>query len=127
MLFRSSWILQEWKAPKTERGWGYYRVLHEVDGCKLKELTIEPKQSLSMQQHKKRKEHWVITEGKCKLTRVDAETGEEYSVVYKKHDTIDIDVKEWHQLSNPYASPCRVVEIQYGKECIEEDIIRKDA
>ena len=25
----SSWILQEWKAPKTERQWGYYRVLHE--------------------------------------------------------------------------------------------------
>lgn len=123
----SSWILQEWKAPKTERQWGYYRVLHEVDGCKVKELTIEPKQSLSMQQHKKRREHWLVTEGKCKVTRIDSETGEEYSVVFKKHDTIDIDVKEWHQLSNPYANPCRVVEIQYGKECIEEDIIRKDA
>ena len=28
----SSWILDEWKAPKTERAWGYYRVLHEVPG-----------------------------------------------------------------------------------------------
>jgi cytidyltransferase-like protein len=35
----SSWILEEWKSPKTERQWGYYRVLHEVDGCKVKELT----------------------------------------------------------------------------------------
>jgi cytidyltransferase-like protein len=123
----SSWILQEWKAPKTERIWGYYRVLHEVEGCKVKELTIEPKQSLSMQQHKKRKEHWVITEGKCKLTRIDRESGELYTVAFKKHDTIDIDVKQWHQLSNPYDKPCRVVEIQYGKECVEEDIVRKDA
>ena len=24
----SSWILQEWKAPKTDRSWGNYRVLH---------------------------------------------------------------------------------------------------
>lgn len=24
----SSWILEEWKAPKTLRPWGYYRVLH---------------------------------------------------------------------------------------------------
>jgi D-beta-D-heptose 7-phosphate kinase/D-beta-D-heptose 1-phosphate adenosyltransferase len=28
----SSWILQEWKAPKTDRVWGYYRVLHEQIG-----------------------------------------------------------------------------------------------
>lgn len=123
----SSWILQEWKAPKTERAWGYYRVLHEVEGCKVKELTVEPKQSLSMQQHKKRSEHWLVTEGKCKVTRIDKDSGEEYSEVFKKHDTIDIDVKEWHQLSNPYANPCRVVEIQYGKQCVEEDIVRKDA
>jgi len=123
----SSWILQEWKAPKTERSWGYYRVLHEVEGCKVKELTVEPKQSLSMQQHKKRSEHWLVTEGKCKVTRIDKDSGEEYSEVFKKHDTIDIDVKEWHQLSNPYANPCRVVEIQYGKQCVEEDIVRKDA
>ena len=40
----SSWILQEWKAPKTERSWGYYRVLHEVGtNTKLKELTVSPK------------------------------------------------------------------------------------
>ena len=39
----SSWILEEWKAPKTERTWGYYRVLHE-DGqqVKVKELTVNP-------------------------------------------------------------------------------------
>ena len=28
----SSWILEEWKAPKTLRSWGYYRVLHEEIG-----------------------------------------------------------------------------------------------
>ena len=32
----SSWILEDWKAPKTPRPWGYYRVLHEVAGCKVK-------------------------------------------------------------------------------------------
>ena len=43
----SSWILKEWKAPKTDRAWGYYRVLHEVPGMKVKELTVEPGKSLS--------------------------------------------------------------------------------
>ena len=50
----SSWILQEWKAPKTERPWGYYRVLHEVPGTKVKELTVNPGCTLSMQRHSSR-------------------------------------------------------------------------
>ena len=61
----SSWILQEWKAPKTERPWGYYRVLHQVPGTKVKELTVEPGQKLSMQRHKGRSEYWIVSEGKC--------------------------------------------------------------
>ena len=28
----SSWILREWKQPKTLRQWGYYRILHDVQG-----------------------------------------------------------------------------------------------
>ena len=35
----SSWILQEWKEPKTKRTWGYYRVLHE-NGPKSKSKRI---------------------------------------------------------------------------------------
>jgi len=59
----SSWILEEWKAPKTERVWGYYRVLYEVSGLKVKELTVNPGKSLSMQKHSYRNEHWHIVEG----------------------------------------------------------------
>ena len=37
----SSWILQEWKEPKTVRTWGYYRVLHQNGpGVKVKEHTV---------------------------------------------------------------------------------------
>ena len=63
----SSWILQEWKAPRTERVWGYYRVLHEAPGMKVKELVVEPGKSLSMQRHAKRREYWVVQEGECKV------------------------------------------------------------
>jgi cytidyltransferase-like protein len=59
----SSWILQEWKAPKTSRQWGYYRVLHEVPGMKVKELTVNPGKSLSMQKHHLRAEYWIVSEG----------------------------------------------------------------
>ena len=33
----SSWILEEWKFPKTERPWGYYKVLYELPTLKVKE------------------------------------------------------------------------------------------
>jgi len=115
----SSWILEEWKAPKTERPWGYYRVLHEVDGTKVKELTIEPGQSLSMQRHRYRAEHWLVSEGKC-----DVETDVGFKTIYK-HETVDIAVNQWHRLNNLYDVPCRIVEIQYGTVCSESDIERK--
>ncbi len=121
----SSWILQEWKAPKTERQWGYYRVLHEVDGCKVKELTVDPGKSLSMQRHQLRAEYWLVTHGACV---VNSMTAGEYALpptLLKEHLEYKIPVAEWHQLTNPYDVPCKIVEIQYGKKCIEEDIERK--
>ena len=123
----SSWILQEWKAPKTLRPWGYYRILHEVEGCKVKELTVDPGQSLSMQKHFKRNEYWLVTEGMCDVLSMMNNGYRLPSKTLAKHNSYNISVGDWHQLSNPYTEPCRIVEIQYGKNCIEEDIERKDA
>ena len=39
----SSWILDSWKNPKTQRKWGYYKVFDEREGVKVKELVIEPR------------------------------------------------------------------------------------
>jgi cytidyltransferase-like protein len=121
----SSWILEEWKAPKTERQWGYYRVLHEVEGTKVKELTVEPGQSLSMQRHRDRSEYWLVTSGQAV---VNATMNNGYALPSKhicRHDTYKVAVGEWHQLTNPFDVPCKIVEIQYGTGCTEEDIERK--
>ena len=121
----SSWILQEWKAPKTDRQWGYYRVLHDVPGMKVKELTVDPGKSLSMQKHKLRSEFWIVSEGKC---IVNSKTKNGYALPSKelvKHQEFNIPVTEWHQLTNPFDTPCKIVEIQYGEQCIEEDIERQ--
>jgi cytidyltransferase-like protein len=121
----SSWILQEWKAPKTERQWGYYRVLHEVPGMKVKELTVNPGKSLSMQRHALRAEYWIVSEGEAVVNR-QMESGYSLpSVTLRKHVEYQVPVREWHQLTNPYEVPVKVVEIQYGEQCIEEDIERK--
>jgi cytidyltransferase-like protein len=121
----SSWILQEWKAPKTERQWGYYRVLHEVPGMKVKELTVDPGKSLSMQRHNHRAEYWIVSEGEAVVNR-QMESGYALpSVNLRKHVEYQVPVREWHQLTNPFDIPVKVVEIQYGENCIEEDIERK--
>ena len=121
----SSWILQEWKAPKTERQWGYYRVLHEVPGMKVKELTVNPGCSLSMQRHNLRAEYWIVSEGQAAVNRATPLDFELAPAMLDKHDQLHIAVQEWHQLTNPYEHPLKIVEIQYGEQCIEEDIERK--
>lgn len=122
----SSWILQEWKAPRTERQWGYYRVLHEVGNhTKVKELTVEPGQRLSMQRHQHRAEHWFVTEGIATVYTINKSTDSELQGVYLRHQSLHISNTQWHQLCNEGTAPLKVVEIQYGNQCKEEDIERK--
>lgn len=121
----SSWILQEWKAPKTERQWGYYRVLHEVSGMKVKELTVDPGKSLSMQRHNHRAEYWIVSEGDAVVHRATPLDFELPHAVITRHDQLHVAKQEWHQLTNPYEHPLKIVEIQYGDQCIEEDIERR--
>jgi len=121
----SSWILQEWKAPKTERQWGYYRVIHEVPGMKVKELTVNPGCSLSMQRHNLRAEYWIVSEGQAVVNRATPLDYQLPPAPLDKHDQLHVVKQEWHQLTNPYEHPLKIVEIQYGEQCVEEDIERK--
>lgn len=116
----SSWILREWKEPKTVRPWGHYRVLYDMKGCKVKELVVEPNQSLSMQKHNERSELWFVSEGRCK---VDFDTG--IPMYLTAHTDTKVFRTQWHRLYNPYDKPCKLIEIQYGTECTETDIERK--
>ena len=121
----SSWLLDEWKAPKTERPWGYYRVLHEAPGVKVKELTVNPRQSLSMQRHHYRAEYWLVEQG---TGIVASQLNSGYALPaqeLKTHSNHCVNIGDWHQLQNPYAEPLRVIEIQYGDRCDEDDIERK--
>jgi mannose-6-phosphate isomerase-like protein (cupin superfamily) len=119
----SSWILKEWMAPKTEREWGYYRVIHETNTHKVKELTVEPEQSLSLQKHKHRSEFWFVSEGIATV-----EQGTNSTVLskreYEVYEQLVIPVDSWHRLSNETDLPVKIIEIQYGTQCNEEDIER---
>lgn len=122
----SSWILDSWKTQKTERSWGYWRVLdNKLDqGIKVKELVINPHSSLSDQKHKFRSEHWYILSGSLHM---DTEYNSIKQTLHmNQNDTYVIGADVWHKAVNETDKPCHVLEVQYGERCVEEDIERRD-
>ena len=122
----SSWILDEWKTQKTERDWGYWRVLDDKPdkGYKVKELVIYPGKSLSDQKHFKRSEEWNVLEGTVKM---DTEWNSIQSsiILEPKSRTFQIGKQVWHKASNPGTENTHILEVQWG-DCYEEDIERRD-
>jgi len=123
----SSWILDEWKTQKTERDWGYWRVLdHKPEkGYKVKELVIYPGKSLSDQRHFKRSEQWIVLEG---VVKMETEWEDRKDTVHLRPHTLpyEIDKEVWHKASNPNDENAHILEIQWGSECVEEDIERRN-
>jgi len=119
----SSWILEEWKTPKTVRQWGWYRVLDDKPGYKVKELVVEPGKKLSMQRHSHRSEHWYILKGRCDV--VTEFNNDLVTLGKSANDSYIIQQGIWHQCQNNSDAPCHILEVQYGNKCIEEDIERK--
>ena len=119
----SSNILDKWRDSPMPRPWGEWHSYKEFDidnaKAKLKSLIVKPGQKLSYQKHNHRNEHWFVIKGNATIVLND----KKHIVETFKH--FDIAVNEWHQLINNGSEELIVVEVQYGKECVEEDIERK--
>jgi mannose-6-phosphate isomerase-like protein (cupin superfamily) len=118
----SSWILKEWQSPTTVRPWGEYRVLHDLPGCKVKELVIEPGKSMSMQRHFFRAEHWYVLKGQCQVEII--KDHERIIDTIEQNHSYMIGQSEWHRGFNNSSETCHILEVQYGEMCVEEDIER---
>ena len=77
-----------------------------------------------MQRHADRAEHWFVSEGCAAVYTVNQSTDAELINKFEKFQHIHISKTQWHQLCNETDQPLKVVEIQYGENCIEEDIER---
>ena len=116
-------VVDDWKIQRTERPWGYCRVLDDKKTTKVKELVIEPGKSLSDQRHFHRSEHWYILEGSVQIITEynDLKT----KVTLTKNSTYNIGDTVWHLSTNIGTVPCHILEVQYGDMCVEEDIERR--
>ena len=120
----SSWILKNWKYDNERRVWGEFFNLFEDDQVKVKELIIEPKKGMSLQKHHKRSEIWLVSQGKCIVNYSKISPDEIEEITLDKHNSLHVELGDWHQITNPFDETCKIIEIQYGKETIEEDIER---
>ena len=102
-------------------------MLHEPNKhVKLKELTVDPGNTLSMQRHEDRGEVWFVSEGEATLYTINRKSDAELHGRYTQNQMIVINRREWHQLANEGTEPLKVIEIQYGDRCEEMDIQRHE-
>jgi mannose-6-phosphate isomerase-like protein (cupin superfamily) len=90
---------------KVKRKWGWYKILGQGDGYKVKILCVYPKKKSSLQRHKLRDEVWIYTNGR------------------EKGRVIGLRRNQIHQLTNQTRKNRIIVEVQLGK-CHERDIER---
>ena len=102
----------------VHRPWGTYASLKEEAGYKVKRITVKPGQSLSLQYHHQRAEHWVVVRGTAMV-----QIGDE------QHRTLPgeyryIPLKERHRLTNIGNDELVLIEVQCGSYLGEDDIVR---
>ena len=100
------------------RPWGQYKVLHDSEYTKVKELTVAPGQRLSYQYHKHRQEHWVVVKGIANIICGDK------TLVLKENESTYIPLGIKHKLSNPGKDILEIIEVQSGVYLGEDDIER---
>jgi len=122
----SSWILKKWQYYHEERIWGSFFNLFEDDQVKVKELVVSPGKGMSFQKHFKRSEIWMVSKGSCIVNYSKDNPDNKKNIQLNKFDHYLVPVNEWHQITNPFKETCHLIEIQYGEECIEDDIERTE-
>ena len=100
------------------RPWGKFENLLETDIYKVKRLTVDPGEHLSIQYHKKRSEHWVVVNGKASVQVNDKK------LTLEKGQSIDIPKGSSHCLGNDTKENLVVIEVQLGDYFGEDDIVR---
>ncbi|RYF70172.1 MAG: mannose-1-phosphate guanylyltransferase/mannose-6-phosphate isomerase [Comamonadaceae bacterium] len=102
----------------VHRPWGTYASLKEEDGYKVKRITVKPGESLSLQYHHQRAEHWVVVQGTAIV-----QVGEvEHTTLPGQYRYIPL--KEKHRLTNIGKDELVLIEVQCGGYLGEDDIVR---
>lgn len=102
----------------VKKPWGCYTVLDSGPTFILKRIEVLPGESLSLQSHQHRSEHWTVATGTAKVDLEDE------TFHLETNESIIIPLNAKHRLGNPNDDLLIIIEIQFGKILDENDILR---
>ncbi|MBP2676214.1 MAG: mannose-6-phosphate isomerase, partial [Deltaproteobacteria bacterium] len=108
---------------RGERPWGYYLVLIEDAGYKVKQFVVRPGNRLSLQRHRMRSEHWQVVRGEALVT-VGTDPSKLITVQLTPGGYIDIPLGAFHRVESVGIEDLVVIEVQMGEYVGEDDIER---
>ena len=100
------------------RPWGWFRSIDLGEGFQVKRITLKPGARISLQRHKQRAEHWVVVQGRARVTRND----EIFELLASESATIPLGAV--HRLENTGNELLHLIEVQTGTYLGEDDIVR---
>ncbi len=106
------------KHQKIYRPWGHYLSVVEKSRWQVKLIYVKSRESLSLQMHHHRSEHWIIVDGTAQV-----EINGEINILTENESTY-IPLGSKHRLSNPGKIPLILIEVQSGSYVGEDDIVR---
>ena len=106
------------RGDSDERPWGRWEVLETGDDFAVKRISVKPGAKLSLQLHHHRQEHWVIVRGRAQVTVGDK------IMDLDKNSHVYIPIETAHRIANPGDTLMEFIEVQYGENLDENDIVR---
>ncbi len=100
------------------RPWGSYDSIGQGHRFQVKLIKVNPGESLSLQMHHYRAEHWIVVTGTALVER----DGKEELV--SENESVYIQIGQRHRLTNPGSLPLQLIEVQSGCYLGEDDIVR---
>ena len=111
-------MAEGYEHKKIYRPWGHYISVLEELRWKVKVILVKPGETLSLQMHHHRAEHWIVVNGTASV-----EINEKKIILHENQSTY-IPLGSKHRLSNPGKIPLKLIEVQSGSYVGEDDIKR---
>jgi mannose-1-phosphate guanylyltransferase/mannose-6-phosphate isomerase len=103
---------------RVYRPWGSYESLVSADRFQVKRIVVNPGETLSLQMHHHRAEHWIVVHGTAEVTCEDK------VFMLAEDESTYIPLGHKHRLANPGRIPLELIEVQSGAYLGEDDIVR---
>jgi mannose-1-phosphate guanylyltransferase/mannose-6-phosphate isomerase len=103
---------------RVYRPWGSYESLVSSDRFQVKRIVVNPGETLSLQMHHHRAEHWIVVHGTAEVTCEDK------VFMLGEDESTYIPLGHKHRLANPGRIPLELIEVQSGAYLGEDDIVR---